>query len=125
MVGDAAAVGDTREALCRLWPALRLQPSLREQAEQLCDTMRCGGPPTASDAPHWAGHGEALALAPQDGELSRLEHVQREPLEVMRHSRHWHGVVNRMQFSGVAAEDPAPGPELADDEVISDIYSRG
>lgn len=33
--------------------------------------------------------------------LDLSEHVQREPLEVMRHSRHWHGVVNRMQFSGV------------------------
>ncbi len=33
--------------------------------------------------------------------LDLSEHVQREPLEVMRHSRHWHGVVNRMQFCGV------------------------
>src|SRR5690348_5505832 len=33
--------------------------------------------------------------------LDLSEHVQREPLEVIRHSRHWHGVVNRMQFSGV------------------------
>lgn len=33
--------------------------------------------------------------------LDLSEHVQREPLEVMRHSRHWHGMVNRMQFCGV------------------------
>jgi enoyl-CoA hydratase/carnithine racemase len=33
--------------------------------------------------------------------LDLSEHVQREPLAVMRHSRHWHGVVNRMQFCGV------------------------
>ena len=33
--------------------------------------------------------------------LDLSEHVKREPLEVMRHSRHWHGVVNRMQFCGV------------------------
>jgi len=33
--------------------------------------------------------------------LDLSEHVQREPLDVMRHSRNWHGVVNRMQFSGV------------------------
>jgi (methylthio)acryloyl-CoA hydratase len=33
--------------------------------------------------------------------LDLSEHVRRQPLEVMRHSRHWHGVVNRMQFSGV------------------------
>jgi enoyl-CoA hydratase/carnithine racemase len=31
--------------------------------------------------------------------LDLSEHVQREA--VMRHSRHWHGVVNRMQFCGV------------------------
>ncbi len=33
--------------------------------------------------------------------LDLSEHVQREPLDVMRHSRNWHGVVNRMQFCGV------------------------
>lgn len=33
--------------------------------------------------------------------LDLSEHVQREPLAVMRHSRNWHGVVNRMQFCGV------------------------
>lgn len=33
--------------------------------------------------------------------LDLSEQVQREPLEVMRHSRNWHGVVNRIQFGGV------------------------
>lgn len=33
--------------------------------------------------------------------LDLSEQVQREPLEVMRHSRNWHGVMHRIQFGGV------------------------
>jgi (methylthio)acryloyl-CoA hydratase len=33
--------------------------------------------------------------------LDLSEHVQRAPQQVMRHSRNWHTVVNRIQFGGV------------------------
>jgi enoyl-CoA hydratase/carnithine racemase len=33
--------------------------------------------------------------------LDLSEQVQREPLQVMRHSRNWHAVVNRIQFGGI------------------------
>eukprot|EP00964_Phaeocystis_antarctica_P089858 scaffold57411_cov65-Phaeocystis_antarctica.AAC.4 len=60
VVGDTVQ-WETQGGAADFGPALRLQPSLREQADQLCDALRCGGPPTAGDAPLQCPSGLAAA----------------------------------------------------------------
>jgi (methylthio)acryloyl-CoA hydratase len=48
---------------------------------------------------------KVVVLSGQGGHFSSgldlSEHVQRAPHDVLRHSRHWHGVVRKIQYSGI------------------------